>query len=96
MTSIQTLQLYCPLLIFVGMTGNCKYDLEKRTPVVGITGYNTLPANDMAATMEHLATTGPLAVAADATPWQFYGSGVFTGCNYANNIGLNHAIQMVG
>jgi len=79
-----------------GMTGNCKYDLERRTPVVGITGYNTLPANDMAATMEHLATTGPLAVAADATPWQFYGSGVFTGCNYANNIGLNHAIQMVG
>merc|ERR1711887_128730 len=79
-----------------GMTGNCKYDLERRTPVVGITGYNTLPANDMAATMHHLATVGPLAVAGDATPWQFYGHGVFPGCSYSNNIGLNHAIQMVG
>jgi len=79
-----------------GMTGNCKYDLEKRTPVVGITGYNTLPANDMEATMQHLATMGPLAVAGDASPWQFYGSGVFSGCSYDNNIGLNHAIQMVG
>merc|ERR1712112_438698 len=62
-----------------GMTGNCKYDPERRTPVVGITGYNPLPANDMAATMEHLATTGPLAVAADATPWQLYGHGIFSG-----------------
>ena len=73
-----------------------KYDIERRTPVVGISGYNTLAPNDPAATMEHLATVGPLAVAADATPWQLYGSGVFSGCNYDHNIGLNHAIQLVG
>jgi len=79
-----------------GLTGKCKYDLERRTPVVGITGYNTLPANDMEATMQHLATMGPLAVAGDASPWQFYSSGVFSGCSYSSNIGLNHAIQMVG
>merc|ERR1712055_934266 len=79
-----------------GMAGRCKYDLERRTPVVGITGYNTLPPNDMEATMTHLATVGPLAVAADASPMQFYGSGVFSGCSYSSNIGLNHAIQMVG
>jgi len=79
-----------------GITGNCKYDIERRTPVVGISGYNTLAPNDPAATMEHLATVGPLAVAADATPWQLYGSGVFSGCNYDHNIGLNHAIQLVG
>jgi len=79
-----------------GMAGRCKYDLERRTPVVGITGYNTLPPNDMEATMTHLATVGPLAVAADASPMQFYGSGVFSGCSYNSNIGLNHAIQMVG
>merc|ERR1719412_1970577 len=75
-----------------GMTGNCKYDLERRTPVVSITGFNTLPANDMAATMHHLATVGPLAVAGDATPWQLYGHGVFSGCSYSSNIGINHAI----
>merc|ERR1719445_43361 len=43
-----------------GMTGNCKYDLERRTPVVAITGYDTLPANDMEATMTHLANVDPL------------------------------------
>merc|ERR1712116_19592 len=55
-------------------TGSCKYDLERRTPVVSITGYNTIPANDIEATMTHLANVGPLAVAADASPWQLYGS----------------------
>jgi len=79
-----------------GMTGTCKYDLEKRTPVVSITGYNTLPPNDLAATLSHIATKGPLAVAGDASQWQFYGSGVFNGCSYNHNIGINHAIQMVG
>jgi len=79
-----------------GMTGNCKYDVDRRTPVVSITGYNTIPANDMEATLQHLATVGPLAIAGDASPWQFYGSGVFSGCSYDNNIGLNHAIQLVG
>jgi len=79
-----------------GMTGNCKYDLEKRAPVVSISGYNTLPPNDMEATMAHLATQGPLAVAGAASSWQLYGSGVFSGCSYDRNIAINHAIQMVG
>ena len=34
--------------------GNCKYDIERRTPVVGITGYNTIPANDLEATLQGL------------------------------------------
>lgn len=79
-----------------GMTGNCKYDLDRRTPVASLSGYNTLPRNDILATMTHLATKGPLAIAADASPWHLYGSGVFDGCDYSNNIGLNHAIQLVG
>jgi len=79
-----------------GLTGRCKYDVERRTPVVGISGYDTLPPNDLASAMDHLATIGPLAVAADASRWQLYGSGVFTGCQYDQNINLNHAIQLVG
>jgi len=79
-----------------GLTGTCKYDLEKRTPVVSITGYDTLPRNDLEGTLDHLANVGPLAVAADASPWQLYISGVFHGCKYTNNIALNHAIQLVG
>jgi len=79
-----------------GMTGNCKYDIERRTPVVGITGYNTIPANDLEATLQHIANVGPLAVAADASAWQFYGHGVFDSCSYEENISLNHAVQLVG
>merc|ERR1712112_312579 len=79
-----------------GLTGRCKYDVERRTPVVGITGYDTLAPNDLAIAMDHLANIGPLAVAADASRWQLYGSGVFTGCQYDQNINLNHAIQLVG
>merc|ERR1712200_141405 len=78
-----------------GMTGNCKYDLERRTPVVSITGYNALPPNDMEATLQHIANVGPLAVAADASAWQFYGHGVFDSCSYEENISLNHAVQLV-
>ena len=58
--------------------------------------YNTLPPNELAATLQHLASVGPLAVASDASRWQLYGSGVFTGCSYDQNIALNHAIQLVG
>lgn len=78
------------------ITGRCKYDVDRRTPVVGITGYNTIPANDLEATLQHVANVGPLAVAADATLWQFYGSGVFNSCNYDENIVINHAVQLVG
>ena len=46
--------------------------------------------------MAHLANVGPLAVAVDASSWSFYSGGVFDGCSFSDNIGLNHAVQMVG
>jgi len=79
-----------------GLTGSCKYDIETRTPLVGISGYDTLAPNDMNAAMEHIANVGPLAIASDASRWQLYGHGVFSGCDYNDNINLNHAIQLVG
>jgi hypothetical protein len=78
------------------ITGRCKYDIDGRTPVVGITGFNTIPTNDLEATLQHVANVGPLAVAADASLWQLYGSGVFNNCDYDENISINHAIQLVG
>lgn len=48
------------------------------------------------ATLSHLANVGPLAVAVDASDWGLYWSGVFDGCSFSANIGLNHAVQMVG
>jgi cathepsin L len=55
-------------------------------------GYESLPANSYEATMNHLANVGPLSVAVDASPWSFYGGGVFDGCDYDQNIGINHGI----
>ena len=71
------------------------YDINTTAPKIGITGYDTF-SNDQAATMNHLANVGPLAVAVDASVWHSYSSGVFTGCSFEENIGLNHAVQLVG
>ena len=77
------------------LTGTCLYDLANTAPMVGITGYNTI-TNDQEATMTHLAEVGPLAVAVDASLWSGYRGGVFDRCDFNANIGLNHAVQLVG
>merc|ERR1719190_116285 len=79
-----------------GVTGDCEYDYNGMPPVVGLTGYNTLPANDQDAVMQHLAEVGPLAVAVYASGWGSYGGGIYSGCKYSSNIALNHAVMLVG
>merc|ERR1711931_242510 len=76
-------------------TEDCLYDVTNTAPAVGITGYDTM-SNDQEAVMNHLANVGPLAVAVDASSWGGYSSGVFSGCSFSDNIGLNHAVQLVG
>jgi len=76
-------------------TEDCLYDVDGTAPMIGITGYNTM-SNDLEATMNHIANVGPLAVAVDASLWGGYSGGVFDSCSYSENIGLNHAVQMVG
>merc|ERR1711973_847985 len=78
-----------------GSTGNCIYDVVDTPPVVGLTGYDTM-SNDQDAVMHHLANVGPLAVAVDASAFGRYSSGVFAGCDFNSNIGLNHAVVLVG
>ena len=46
------------------------------------------------ATLEHVANVGPLAVAVDASDWGLFG--VFDEYSFSANIGLSHAVQMVG
>jgi len=77
-------------------TGSCEYDLSSLTPVASITGYNNLPANDQEAVMNHIATVGPLAISVAASSFKDYTGGVYDGCNYDENIGLNHGVQLVG
>jgi len=75
---------------------SCKYDYSNIKPVVGLTGYNTLPPNDQDAVMQHLAEVGPLGVAVYASGWGGYSGGIYSGCSYSSNIALNHAVQLVG
>ena len=62
--------------------GDCDYDLASMTPVVGLTGYNSLTPNDEMAVMEHIANVGPLSIALDASNWGSYSGGVFDGCSF--------------
>merc|ERR1711970_1617928 len=77
-------------------TGSCDFDMINTAPVVTLRGYDTLPPNDQNAVMEHLATVGPLAVNVDASNWHSYTGGVFDGCDFTENIEINHVVQLVG
>lgn len=77
-------------------TGECSFDMEATAPAVTLTGYDTLPSNDQDAVLTHLATVGPLAVNVDASRWSSYTGGVFDGCDYTQNMDLNHVVQLVG
>ena len=61
-----------------------------------MTGYEMLAHNDMAGIMDHLATVGPLAVNVDASKFHLYVEGVFSDCDYTENIEINHVVQLVG
>ncbi|KAL4440956.1 hypothetical protein ABPG74_009369 [Tetrahymena malaccensis] len=79
-----------------GVTGNCTFDSTKQTPEVALDGYVKLQANDYDAVLYALANIGPLAVAVDASQWHSYQSGVFNGCDYSQNIDVNHVVVLVG
>jgi cathepsin L len=75
-----------------GDSGIC--DMEKtRSPTVLIGGYTSVPQNDLAATM-YAVSKGPVIVAVDASPWSFYGAGIFGSCR--KDATLNHAVVLVG
>jgi len=74
----------------------CKFD-AKTTEVTATTmGFETLPHNDQLALMHHLANNGPISTSVAASDWGLYYGGVFDGCDYDQNIAVNHAVQLVG
>ena len=77
-------------------TGSCDFDMVNTAPVVTLRGYDTLPANNQEAVMEHLANVGPLAINVAASEWHSYTGGIFDGCNFNGNIEINHVVQLVG
>ena len=85
-----------PYTSYFGNTGTCFVNQTLYKPFVKVSGYQRAKRNDMDATLDAIANSGPLAISVDATYWRNYESGIFTGCDYAKNITQNHAVQMIG
>lgn len=83
-----------PYTSWAGVTGTCQ--LAGTANFAKLSGYVKVDTNDQFAVMDALATVGPLAVNVDASTWNTYESGVFSGCNYAKNISIDHVVQLVG
>lgn len=75
---------------------NFKCSFWKNLTKVWTSGYTAVQSNNAGAVMDALAFAGPLSISADASLWTSYESGIFAGCDYAKNVSLDHAIQMVG
>eukprot|EP00388_Colpodella_angusta_P026791 GDKK01007052.1.p1 GENE.GDKK01007052.1~~GDKK01007052.1.p1 ORF type:complete len:205 (-),score=35.36 GDKK01007052.1:172-786(-) len=80
---------------FNGTTGACQAPAYA-TNVASFGSYVTVTSNDRDSVMTAVAQAGPLAVNVDASAWSFYESGIFNNCNYANNIDIDHVVQLVG
>merc|ERR1711970_993385 len=82
-----------------GSGGNddvCEFDATATDATVMTMGFETLPRNDAAALMNHLANEGPLSASVAASDWSAYHGGVFDGCDYNGNMVVNHAVTLVG
>ncbi|XP_023347981.1 cysteine protease RD19A isoform X2 [Eurytemora carolleeae] len=74
----------------------CKYDATTTPATAVVMGFETLPHNDLDSVMYHLANVGPLATTVAASDGGLYFEGVFDGCDYNENIEVNHQVQLVG
>jgi len=77
---------------YTGKDGKCKTFTPEVAPGT-IASYVALPSNNYTALMNAVANVGPIAISADAEPWQMYEGGV-----YSEKCGsdIDHAIQLVG
>jgi len=77
---------------YTGEQGTCKFDLTEVGAVVS--SYTDVTRGDETDMASDLATYGPISVGVDASGFQFYTSGIFTGpCSSTN---LDHAMLLVG
>jgi len=53
-------------------------------------------SNDYTSLMSAVAKAGPIVVNVDASKWHDYEEGIFGGCDYEENIDINHAVVLMG
>lgn len=80
---------------YSGVDYNCTLPTNGNGAVASINGYVLLPTNDYEATMNAVATYGPMAINVDASTWHAYKGGVFNGCNQ-DSPDVNHVVVLVG
>lgn len=64
------------------------------TEIQGLMGWDKLPENKEEPLMRALVEWGPVAVSVSADLWEFYGSGIFTGC--PKGAVIDHAVTLIG
>merc|ERR1712151_1132069 len=69
---------------------------RRETPVVTVEGYEATRSNSEKNVLDDLVHKGPLAIVVAASPWAFYGGGVFNNCGYDGNVDLNHGVTLDG
>jgi len=85
-----------PYLSYFTKAFECKMNGSGQiTPMVQLNGYTTLPANQYAPVLNHVANVGPLAINVDASTWFQYETGVYNGCNQTDP-DIDHVVQLVG
>ena len=85
-----------PYKSYFGDSGNCSANIILTPSVAFFSGYTSVARNDDNATAHALAHKGPLAIVVDASAWGDYESGIYSGCDYAKNISIDHGVQLVG
>jgi cathepsin F len=80
---------------YTGRDGTCKFDKTKAA--LKVKGFHFSETQDEEQIKAFLASTGPLAVALNAEPLQFYDGGILDlGADECDPQGLNHGVTLVG
>jgi len=77
---------------YTATTGTC----TPHNMVASIKGCNKLGVNNYTDLLNAVATIGPIAVSVDASTWNTYQSGIFSGCDKEKTMDIDHAVQLVG
>jgi len=88
-----------PFASYNGTNVNCSatpYTETAVNTIVNISGYTMVGNNSQEDFVSALNELGPLSILVDASSWSSYESGIFNGCDYSQNISLDHAVQVVG
>jgi cathepsin L len=87
-----------PYQMYWGSMGGVVPSCPAAVPTTGVqlAGFAEVEFNDAGSFIDALATVGPLAIVVDASAWSPYESGVFNGCPYNADFGLDHAVQAIG